>query len=81
MRGTLSPAFTSSKMRQMFIHVADCGKQMADYYLDLVKNKGVSSENETQFKFSFYKYSINNTAKYLSNELFISQKKTWLKLN
>lgn len=32
MRATLSPAFTSSKMRQMFEYVAECGGQMANYY-------------------------------------------------
>lgn len=39
MRGTLSPAFTSSKMRQMFVHVAECGEQMANHYLQEIKSK------------------------------------------
>lgn len=34
MRATLSPAFTGSKMRQMFELVSECGEDMATYFLN-----------------------------------------------
>lgn len=34
MRAALSPAFTSSKMRNMFVFIEECAKNMAEYYIN-----------------------------------------------
>lgn len=34
MRSTLSPSFTSSKMKQMFLLMSECGEMFANYYLN-----------------------------------------------
>lgn len=39
MRATLSPAFTGSKMRQMFELVSECSEDMSEYFLAEVKAK------------------------------------------
>lgn len=40
MRATLSPAFTGSKMRQMFTLVAECGQSMVQYYREQSSKQG-----------------------------------------
>lgn len=40
MRATLSPAFTGSKMRQMFTLIAECGQSMVQFYLEKTKTEG-----------------------------------------
>lgn len=37
MRATLSPAFTSSKMKTMFILIDNIGTQMTKFYLEKMK--------------------------------------------
>ncbi|KAI7815403.1 cytochrome p450 [Rhyzopertha dominica] len=39
MRATLSPAFTSSKMRGMFTFMSECAKDFANYFLEEAKGK------------------------------------------
>lgn len=41
MRSTLSPAFTGSKMRQMFELVAECSDQMATFFVENSKSEPV----------------------------------------
>lgn len=40
MRATLSPAFTGSKMRQMFTLIAECGQSMVQFYQEKTKTEG-----------------------------------------
>lgn len=40
MRSILSPAFTSSKLKNMFVLISECGRQMTDYFLKEAKNDG-----------------------------------------
>ncbi|XP_058837446.1 cytochrome P450 9e2-like isoform X1 [Topomyia yanbarensis] len=40
MRATLSPAFTGSKMRQMFTLIAECGQSMVEYYRERARLEG-----------------------------------------
>nr|CAD7599515.1 unnamed protein product [Timema genevievae] len=40
MRSTLSPAFTSSKMKNMFLLVDECGHQLSQYLHDVLKKEG-----------------------------------------
>ena len=40
MRATLSPAFTGSKMRQMFEHISVCGQNVTKYYQEQIKTNG-----------------------------------------
>lgn len=40
MRATLSPAFTGSKMRNMFTMVTDCAEQLVEY-LNSLEPKGI----------------------------------------
>ncbi|XP_055529184.1 probable cytochrome P450 9f2 [Wyeomyia smithii] len=40
MRATLSPAFTGSKMRQMFTLVTECGQSMVQYYREQSSQQG-----------------------------------------
>lgn len=49
MRATLSPAFTSSKMRHMFEYVTECGRQMTDYYVEMLKEIKNSSKYKIYF--------------------------------
>ncbi|XP_069676321.1 cytochrome P450 9e2-like [Periplaneta americana] len=50
MRSTLSPAFTSSKMKMMFVLVTECGKQLVDFLekccLDYIPDKACQIEKE-----------------------------------
>ena len=41
MRSTLSPAFTSSKMRNMFVLITECGKQLGDFLEECIKDKNM----------------------------------------
>jgi len=44
MRSTLSPAFTSSKMRNMFVLITECGKQLGDFLEECIKDKNMKVE-------------------------------------
>jgi len=39
MWSTLSPAFTSSKMRNMFVLISECGKQLGDFLEECIMDK------------------------------------------
>ena len=41
MRSTLSPAFTSSKMRNMFVLITECGQQLCDFLEECIKDKNM----------------------------------------
>lgn len=56
MRATLSPAFTGSKMRQMFNFVGDVGQQTAKTMSDEIRNGGESS---FEFKALAMKFSVD----------------------
>lgn len=40
MRNALSPFFSSSKMKNMFIHINECAKNISDFYLKELKKTG-----------------------------------------
>ena len=44
MRSTLSPDFTSSKMRNMFVLVTECGKHLGDFLEECVKDINMKVE-------------------------------------
>ncbi|KAJ4428801.1 hypothetical protein ANN_25794 [Periplaneta americana] len=44
MRSTLSPAFTSSKMKTMFTLITECGEQLGDFLKTCIKDKNMSVE-------------------------------------
>ena len=44
MRSTLSPAFTSSKMRNMFVLITECGKHLGDFLEECIKDKNMKVE-------------------------------------
>ncbi|XP_023717573.1 cytochrome P450 9e2 isoform X2 [Cryptotermes secundus] len=44
MRSTLSPAFTSSKMKNMFVLITECGKQLTDFLENCIKDKNMTIE-------------------------------------
>lgn len=54
MRATLSPAFTGSKMRQMFDLVSECGEDMAKYFL---KEANAKRKIEWEMKDLFSRYT------------------------
>jgi cytochrome P450 family 9 len=56
MRSTLSPAFTGSKMRQMFGFVRDVGQQTAASMSDKIKNGG---ESAFEFKALAMKFTVD----------------------
>jgi len=56
MRATLSPAFTGSKMRQMFEFVSSVGQQVAQTMHDQIKNGG---ENCFEFKDLARKFTVD----------------------
>ncbi|KXJ79844.1 hypothetical protein RP20_CCG027717 [Aedes albopictus] len=56
MRATLSPAFTGSKMRQMFTLIAECGERMADFYRGECKRDGGSAA-EVELKEMFSRFT------------------------
>lgn len=55
-RATLSPAFTGSKMRQMFELVSDCGNEMAESLLKVAKDTG---KVDCEVKDMFSKYTTD----------------------
>lgn len=57
MRSTLSPSFTSSKMRQMFELVVECADDMAKYFIDESK-QGKSIRWEMKSLFARYTIDI-----------------------
>uniref|UniRef100_A0A182K775 Cytochrome P450 n=1 Tax=Anopheles christyi TaxID=43041 RepID=A0A182K775_9DIPT len=56
MRATLSPAFTGSKMRQMFELIVECSNNMAQYYKEQIRKNGVGSQ-EHEMKDVFTRYA------------------------
>nr|XP_049464507.1 probable cytochrome P450 9f2 isoform X2 [Anopheles coluzzii] len=56
MRATLSPAFTGSKMRQMFELIVECSSNMAQYYKDQIRSNGAGSR-EHEMKDVFTRYA------------------------
>ncbi|KAJ4428799.1 Cytochrome P450 9e2 [Periplaneta americana] len=44
MRSTLSPAFTSSKMKTMFTLITECGEQLGDFLKTCIKDKNMPVE-------------------------------------
>nr|CAD7599514.1 unnamed protein product [Timema genevievae] len=63
MRSTLSPAFTSSKMKNMFLLVDECGHQLSQYLHDVLKKEGgVSLELEMKDLFTRYANDVIATA-------------------
>uniref|UniRef100_A0A182JKW9 Uncharacterized protein n=1 Tax=Anopheles atroparvus TaxID=41427 RepID=A0A182JKW9_ANOAO len=54
MRATLSPAFTGSKMRQMFDLVGECCTKMVKFYQNEVHSKGGAQEHEMKDVFTRY---------------------------
>ncbi|XP_050092164.1 probable cytochrome P450 9f2 [Anopheles aquasalis] len=52
MRATLSPAFTGSKMRQMFELVSECGQGMVEHFLRETGTEGATGEYEMKDVFS-----------------------------
>lgn len=59
MRGTLSPAFTGSKMRQMFELVTECADGMANYF---VKQSAGGKKIDLEMKELFSRYTIDMIA-------------------
>ena len=45
MRSTLSPAFTSSKMKNMFVLVSECGVQLGDFLHKCINDKTMKTEH------------------------------------
>ena len=39
MRASLSPAFTSAKMRNMFVYIEECARDVVQYFTDLNEMK------------------------------------------
>lgn len=83
MRATLSPAFTGSKMRQMFDLVSDCGYDMTDYFKDQVAT-GKQQDHEMKELFSRYANDVIasaafgikvNSFKNKENEFFTTGKR------
>lgn len=83
MRATLSPAFTGSKMRQMFELVGDCAYDMCEYFKKQAQ-AGVSLNPEIKDIFSKYTNDVIATAAFgisvnsfsnEKNEFFVMAKK------
>lgn len=83
MRATLSPAFTGSKMRQMFDLVSDCGEQMAQTLTISAKDTG-KVDCEMKDLFSKYANDVISSAAFgykinsfedPNNEFYLSGKK------
>ncbi|EAT41565.2 AAEL006795-PA [Aedes aegypti] len=49
MRATLSPAFTGSKMRQMFALIAECGQRMVEFYKGAEEGSRIEVEAKEMF--------------------------------
>lgn len=49
MRATLSPAFTSSKMRGMFTFMSECAKDFASYFLEDANGKPIEVDMKDLF--------------------------------
>ncbi|XP_053679513.1 probable cytochrome P450 9f2 [Anopheles nili] len=52
MRATLSPAFTGSKMRQMFDLIVECSTNMVKYYRNEIRTAGGTKEQEMKDVFT-----------------------------
>jgi cytochrome P450 len=44
MRSTLSPAFTSSKMKNMFVLMTECGRQLSEFLEKCIADKNLTVE-------------------------------------
>lgn len=83
MRATLSPAFTGSKMRQMFDLVSDCGYDMTDYFKEQLTT-GKQQDHEMKELFTRYANDVIasaafgikvNSFKHKENEFFTTGKR------
>lgn len=83
MRATLSPAFTGSKMRQMFELIVECSERMATYYREEAKSKG-PQEYEMKDVFSRFANDVVATCAFglavdsvkdKDNEFYVNGKK------
>lgn len=54
MRATLSPAFTSAKMRTIFQLITECSQQFVDYFTKEIREKG---KVEIEMKDVFTRYT------------------------
>lgn len=54
MRNTLTPAFTSSKMKSMFILVNECAQNLTNFFLNEVQTKGKTLDLEMKDVFTRY---------------------------
>ena len=43
MRATLGPAFTSNKMKQIFVLISECGAQLGDFLKQCIKDKNMKT--------------------------------------
>uniref|UniRef100_A0AAG5DLE1 Cytochrome P450 n=1 Tax=Anopheles atroparvus TaxID=41427 RepID=A0AAG5DLE1_ANOAO len=84
MRATLSPAFTGSKMRQMFDLVGECCAEMVKFYKDEVRSKGGPQEHEMKDVFTRYANDVIATCAFgikvdslrnAENEFYMNGKK------
>nr|WNH29019.1 cytochrome P450 9J34 [Culex pipiens pallens] len=83
MRATLSPAFTGSKMRQMFELIVECSERMVNYYREEAKSKG-PQEYEMKDVFSRFANDVVATCAFglavdsvkdKDNEFYVNGKK------
>lgn len=57
MRATLSPAFTGSKMRGIFVLMNECGNQLANYLNDKIKTGNNQKHLELELKDLFTRFT------------------------
>lgn len=81
MRATLSPAFTGSKMRQMFDLILECAVAMTNYFVENT-SKSISKDFDCEMKDLFVRYANDviattafgikiNSFKDLTNEFYL----------
>ncbi|XP_035788121.1 probable cytochrome P450 9f2 [Anopheles albimanus] len=84
MRATLSPAFTGSKMRQMFELIVECSVQMVKYYEGEIRTKGGPQEHEMKDVFTRFANDVIATCAFgikvdslrnADNEFYMNGKK------
>lgn len=71
MRSTLSPAFTSSKMRVMFEFVTECAEQLSNYLMEEMKeseNKGNIHLVEIGFRLLINTFFSNKNCLFISGK-------------
>ncbi|XP_066992166.2 cytochrome P450 9e2 [Anabrus simplex] len=59
LRSTLSPAFTSSKMRNMFVFIDGCGQQLADYLQSEIDKEAPGKPFVVEMKDLFTRYTTD----------------------